>query len=169
MSAIRLVVLAIVLAACAPFAPPTSAPRPDAWSVLESSRDLDGQVVGDPMGRKTVAIVFASWCEHCHETMAALASLRARPDVRIVGVNFRWQEEYDARGDAAAVRAYVSREAPWMRVVPGDEHLWSALGAPPKVPTIYVYDASGRLAAVYDRRARPSPEEPELAALLDRL
>jgi hypothetical protein len=48
--------------------------------------------------------------------------------------------------------------------------LWTRLGRPPKVPTLYVFDAHGNLARAYDRRvdaAPPSLDELEatLAAL----
>jgi thiol-disulfide isomerase/thioredoxin len=142
---------------------------PDAYAILAASPDLDGRAIGDANGRATIAIGFASWCGHCRVELGELAAIVERPDLRVVGVNFRWQEEYDGRGDSAAVRDFLAREAPWLRVAPGDERLYTALGSPLKVPTIFVYDRAGRLAAVYDRRRGPMPDARALADLLDRL
>src|SRR5690349_1160846 len=108
---VRLVVaISLLLGACAPLA----APRP---------------TLADASGKKTIAIVFASWCGHCRIELSELAALHERADLRIIGVNFRWQEEYDARGDSAAVRDFVAREAPWLDVVVGDDALFAELGS----------------------------------------
>ena len=161
-----------LVTACAAAATPTPAavtsagagPSP-AHALLEAAADLDGRPVGalPARGRATVAVVFASWCTHCRAELPVLAALaHDRPDVRILGLNYRGHEEYDGRGDAAAVRAFVAALAPWLRVVPTDDALWSALGRPPKVPTIYVFDRGGRLVRTFDRR---QDEVPTLAAL----
>jgi thiol-disulfide isomerase/thioredoxin len=169
----------LALASCGPVAaappPAGTAPRaadtargPEAaWPLLAGARDLDGRPLGDsPVA--TVVIVFATWCGHCHHELGELATLRGtRDDLRVVGVNFREHEEYDDRGDSAEVRAYVAREAPWLRVIPGDDALFVALGRPPKIPTLYVYAPDGRLAARYDRRQRAMPGAAELTMLLD--
>jgi hypothetical protein len=55
---------------------------------------------------------------------------------------------------------------PWLRVVPAGEHLFTQLGRPPLVPTIYVFDRAGALVAQFDRRERKPPREDELDALL---
>ena len=137
---------------------------------IEGSRDLDGTPVGASDARATVVVVFASWCEHCKVELAVLDTLRAtHPRMRILGVSYQAHEEYAGRGSANALRAYVASSAPWMRVILADEPLFTALGRPPKVPTIYVFDHAGRLAATYDRRERKLPDAAELGALLVRL
>lgn len=154
---LALLFAAFVASSCAPFPAQSAAPA-TSW-----------QRLGDAAGKKTIAIVFASWCVHCRDELAALETLRTRSDLRIVGVNFPWQEQYDDRGNDDAVRAYVAANAPWLTVVPGDQQLFDALGRPPKVPSVYVYDATGHLAASYDRRRTRPPDLAELTALLDRL
>ncbi|MBK9029973.1 MAG: TlpA family protein disulfide reductase [Myxococcales bacterium] len=169
---IRAVAAALTLClgatACGPAAmapPPTPGPRGPTLAVVEAALDLDGAVVGPPAAAEvaTVAIVFASWCVHCREEMPVLAELHARrPDVRILGINYRAHEEYDGRGDAVAVRQFVAERAPWLRVVPADERVWRSVGRPPKVPTVLVFDRAGALVRAFDRR---SEAVPDLAAL----
>jgi thiol-disulfide isomerase/thioredoxin len=173
-------VLALILAACAaprpPAAPPPPAPAPAATPATALGRvlaapDLDGVAPGaDPAARATVVIVFASWCTYCRAALAQLGELRGEhAGLRVIGVNAREHEEYDARGDAAAVRAYVADHAPWLRVVPADDALFAALGRPPRIPTMFVYDGAGALVQTFDRSERPPPAKAELAALLARL
>lgn len=169
------VALALVLAACGGSSSPPSSPRPAAAGPtlvsIEAATDLDGRAVGAPddATAATVAVVFASWCEHCRDEMPVLAALReARPDVRILGVNYRAHEEYDGRGDAAAVRAFVAERAPWLRVVPADERMWASLGRPPKIPTVYVFDRHGALVRLFDRRTEAVPDLDALLGALPR-
>jgi thiol-disulfide isomerase/thioredoxin len=120
-----------------------------------------------PGQRATVVMVFASWCGHCRDEMLVLSELHERhPDVRFLGVNYRAHEEYDGRGDAGAVREFVAARGPWLRVVPADEALWTRLGRPPKVPTLYVFDGAGVLARSFDRRVDPLPTLDDLEAAL---
>ena len=144
-----------------PFTPPTVA-------LLDGARDIDGQVVGPAGAEKaTIAIVFASWCGHCKDELRELAVLRAeRSDVRYLGINYVAHEEYDGRGDAAAVRAMRDDLAPWLQVIPADEALWTRLGRPTKVPTLYVFDRHGVLARTYDRRFDAIPRFDELDRLI---
>lgn len=166
MRPVTLLLLGMLLS-CGPLpAEPATPPPASAWAQLAGARTLDGDVVGAAPGRATVAVVFASWCGHCHDLLAELAPLAARGDVRFLGVNFRHHEEYDRRGDSAQVRRFAAA-VPWVAVVPADEPLWRALGAPSLVPTMYVFDDAGALRAVYDRRERTMPRADEVAALLD--
>src|SRR3954453_17658118 len=99
----RKLVTLVVVAGCG--STPAPAPRPPAPQMLgsiEQARDLSGQVVGDPHA-PIVAIVMASWCEHCRDELAAIDSLRAKyPRVRWVGINYKGHEEYDRRGSSEA-------------------------------------------------------------------
>ena len=151
---------------------PELAVTADAFRQLETSATIDGDAVADvaPGASATVVVVFASWCEHCRDQLDAIDAIRARhPGLRALGVNYRPHEEYDNLGDSYRVRAYVAAHAPWLIVVPAGERLFAALGRPPKVPTLYVYDRAGRLVAVYDRRTRAMPTAADLDALLAQL
>lgn len=162
--------VALLVAACAASPPahaPPAPPRAAALVLLEAALDLDGRPLGASEARATVAISFASWCVHCHRELDLLAGMRAGyPGARFVGVNYRGHEEYAGRGGDAAVRAYVAGHAPWLRVVPVGDAAFAALGRPPKVPTLFVYDRGGALVATYDRRTRALPSAGELGALL---
>lgn len=172
MRALALAFVTACVGAGPPAPPPTPAGNParppdGALVLIEASPDLDHRVVGRSDAPATIAIVFASWCVHCRGEFEVIARVRAaHPTSRVLGINYRGHEEYAGRGSDPAVRAYVAAHAPWLRVVPAGEALFQALGRPPKVPTIYIYDRAGALVARYDRRDRPLPGEDELAAVL---
>ncbi len=158
----------LAVAACPAPAPESPRPADQTLSMIEASQDLDGAIVGTSANpTATIVIVFASWCGHCKRELDVIGGVRrAHPGTRILGINYRGHEEYDGRGNAQALRAYVASSAPWLRVVPADEPLFVALGRPPMVPTIIVYGADGRIAARYDRRDRAMPDASELDELL---
>lgn len=146
---------------------PAAAPQ-RALTQLEASRDLDNVVIGAAR-TPTVVMLLASWCEHCRAELAVFAALRAQhPHVRWLGLNYKAHEEYDGRGNSAAIRA-LGAATPWLRIVPADDALFTAFGSPPKVPTIFVYDRHGRLVKTFDRRDRPVPGESEVDGLLREL
>jgi hypothetical protein len=167
----RAVVVIVVLgvSACAsqPAAvAPVTAAHATPLSQLEASRDLDGVVIGPAAGQITVAVVIASWCRACRHELVVFDSLRTdHPSVRWLGVNYVGHEGYAGRGDATTIRA-LAREVPWLRVVPADDKLFDAVGAPSKIPTVIVFDARGSQVARFDRHARAPPGADELGALL---
>ena len=144
--------------------------HPTALELVERSVDLDGAIVGPSDAPVTLVVSFASWCVHCKDELAVLASLREEhPRVRILGVNYKAHEEYASRGSSAAVRDYARASAPWLRVVPIGDDIFRAFGRPPKVPTMFVFDRTGALVETYDRRIRTMPDASELASLFVRL
>lgn len=163
----RALVVLLLLAAC----PAPERPRPPTpLSMIEASADLDGKIVGSSNARATIVVLLASWCGHCRAQLDELAQIRARhPLARVLGVNYKGHEEYDNRGNAEQLRAYVGEHVPWLRVVPADEQLYNALGSPPFVPAVWVYSARGELIHFYDRREREPPTAAELETLLARL
>jgi len=160
----------LLVAACGSAAPAPGEPRAaSALAGLEAARDLDGALVGHATS-PTLVISFASWCVHCHAELAVLAQVRAaHPELRILGINYLPFETYGQRGGPRELRAYLAANAPWLRVVPVDDPLFDALGHPPKVPTLFVFDAHGQLAARFDRGERAPPDAAELDALLRRI
>ncbi len=164
---LRMLVL-FTVACGATVSPPRALDRSQ-LAKLEASVDTEGAPVGHAEGA-TLVVVFASWCPHCHNELDVIARLRpAHPALRVLGVNYRGHEEYGGRGSADAVKQYVAKHAPWMRVVPADDALFDALGSPPKIPTLYVFDRSGALVQVYSRTDRAMPDAGELRELLRRI
>ena len=158
--------LVLLLTACPG---PRHAESSTALSIIEASPDLDGQIVGHA-AQPTVVIMMASWCGHCRAALAELDQLRlAHPNARILGVNYRGHEEYDNRGNARQLRAFIDQRVPWLRVVPASEQLFGALGSPPAIPTMWVYDARGGVALFYDPRRSPQPTTEQLDQLLTKL
>jgi thiol-disulfide isomerase/thioredoxin len=146
---------------------PAIAPAaPTVLAQLEASADLDGVVVGHA-DTPTIVVVLASWCEHCKAELHELDAIRSHP-VRLIGVNYRGHEEYDHRGNSVAIRAFA-QGTPWLRIVPIDDAMFDALGRPPLIPTIYIYDRAGALVQTFDRRQRTPPSHDELVGLLARL
>jgi thiol-disulfide isomerase/thioredoxin len=165
---IRVLVLAL-LAACPAPERPQPPPPTTPLSIIEASPDLDGKIVGPSTARATIIVLMASWCGHCKTQLAQLADIRTRhPFTRVLGVNYKGHEEYDNRGNATLLRAYLE-PMPWLRVVPAGEKLFDALGRPPFVPAVWVYGARGDLIKFYDRREREPPSVDEIEALLVRL
>jgi len=141
------------------------ATAPHLLAQLDASRDLDQHVLGKADGA-TVAIVMASWCEHCRAELAVFDAVRARhPHVRWLAINYKEHEEYDRRGNSIAIRA-LATELPWLRFVPADGELYRALGSPTLIPTVLVFDRAGTLVERYDRRERKPPDATQLDALL---
>ncbi|MFT3693255.1 MAG: TlpA disulfide reductase family protein [Kofleriaceae bacterium] len=153
----------LLIAACASQPQTVATPQVpvSAYAQIEASVDLDGKPVGH-VDLPTVVIVFASWCPHCREELPELAALHG---ARILGVNYRGHEEYDHRGNSEAVRAFSERNA-WLRIVPIDDTTFAALGSPSKIPSIYVFDRTGKLTATFVRTERAPPKRDELAAAL---
>lgn len=117
-------------------------------------------------GQVTVAILFASWCGHCHATLADLARLRATTDIAVLGLSWSPFEGYDGMGDAERLAAFTITTAPWMPVHELDASTYAALGRPTKVPSMFVYDAQGHLVRVFDRAHEGVPTRDELTAAI---
>jgi hypothetical protein len=166
---VKYLVLLALLTACPKER--VEAPKPATpLAMIEASSDLDGKLVGRTDARATIVVLMASWCGHCRAQLVQLAQVQQQhPRVRILGVNYKAHEEYDNRGNATQLRAYVGEHVPWLRVVPAGEPLFDALGRPPFVPAVWVYDTRGELVQFFDRREREPPTVGEIEALLARL
>jgi hypothetical protein len=168
-----LVVLALLGACPGPSDATRSQPHPrvgGALSVFEASKDLDGNVIGPTDADATIVILMASWCQHCRNALDNLDQIRAtHPNTRILGANYKEHEEYDKRGNAVQLRTYVTNHVPWLRVVPIDDEQFRVLGSPPYVPTIWIYDHSGKYVVQFDRRERAPPSLEELENALAKL
>jgi thiol-disulfide isomerase/thioredoxin len=165
----RSLVTLVLAASCAGTAPaPITPPAPTALARLEASRDLDGKFVGTTDAPATIVVMLASWCEHCRAELPVLQATASAHHVRVFAVNYRGHEEYDHRGNSAAMRTFAAR-APWLRIVPIDDDVFSELGSPPLIPMIFVYDHAGALVTTFDRRSHEPPTGDEIAAVLAKL
>ncbi len=143
MSCKVLLCVAMVTAACTPAPAVPTASASNALISIEASTDLDGKVVGHAAS-PTLVVVFASWCPHCRAELREIAALRtAHPELRVVGIDYRPQEEYADRGGPTQLRTFVTASVPWLDVVQADDALFAQLGSPPHLPTTFVFDASG--------------------------
>lgn len=136
------------------------------FQTVLASLDLDGQAVGQaPDKQVTALVVFTSWCRACRTELALLGELRQEdPRLRVIGINYLAYEEYAERGDDRALRAFLAESAPWLQVVRADDALMDALGRPTKVPSLLLFDSSGRLVRAYLRARRRAPTKDELRA-----
>jgi thiol-disulfide isomerase/thioredoxin len=115
----------------------------------------------------TFAVMFASWCGHCHVQLDILNRLRlAHPTVNFIGLSYAPFEEFNANGDLARLRDYVAANAPWLAIYTLPESLYQRVGRPSKVPTLWAFRADGTLLATFDRAERKAPEFSELETLV---
>ncbi len=143
-------------------------PAPGALAIVEGAHDLAGHPIGASSAGPTIVVLIASWCEHCAAEIAALETVRGRhPDLRVIGVSYGAHENYDHRGNPEALARYATAH-PWLPIVVADDAMFAALGAPPMIPTVLVFDHAGSLVAQFDRRTHREPSAAELEAALDR-
>jgi hypothetical protein len=111
----------------------------------------------------SLAILFTSWCEHCHDALKDIMQLRTEmPNVNIIGLSHRPFEEFDAQGTPTALNAFVAANAPGLPMVTLSNAAYHQLLDPTKIPTIYLFDRSGALTVTYDPSQRPTPRLDEL-------
>ena len=129
--------------------------------------DIDGESVGAAPAdtRVTALVVFASWCDSCRHELSVLAEVhRETPQLRIIGLNA--YESWNDLSNRQELSAFLHTTAPWLRVVAADAELLEMLGGVPRIPSIFFYDADGRLISSFNRRDRPLPTDIELRAAI---
>jgi thiol-disulfide isomerase/thioredoxin len=159
---------ALALVGCAaPQSPATRSAAAPGYTVVAQATDLQGTRVGPlPADKKaTLMVVFASWCGPCRHELATLGELRAkRPELRIIGLNA--YEEWGEMSDARRLQGFLAQNAPWLRVVHADQKLLRHFGGVRKIPTVFVFDGSGRLVREFRRAMRAPPTLDELEAVV---
>jgi len=107
--------------------------------------DLDGRRLerADLQGRPVVVELWATWCPPCRGTLAWLGDLKKRHGDRIAVVAIAVQsEEADVR------KAVADLKLPLVFVM-GTPDIVRAFGDVSALPTLLVFDGSGRSAATY--------------------
>lgn len=110
---------------------------------------LRGQPVrpDDLSGRVVVVSFFASWCPPCRPEMAHLNQLVAETDparLLVVGVNLF--ENFGGRTGDAALNRFLDQMRPGFPIVRGDAAAAAAFDGVDRIPTVFVFEPSGRLA-----------------------
>lgn len=154
----------VVVTGCARSASEPAKPEPTTGlERLLTSTDIDGRVVGDPTASTgaTIVVVFASWCQPCRHELAMLGEItKAEPRLRVIGLNA--YEEWGQYSDEQRLRAFLGENAPWLQVVHANDSMLRAFGGVPKIPTLFVYDQTGRQIVAFRRNQRTPPTRAEL-------
>lgn len=137
----------VLLCACDPNRSATNSP-PSVGTAAPAlvGLDLDGQPfdLSTLTGKVVVVDFWASWCEPCEEAMPELAALATEFDERVVVIGVSVDD------DPASMRAFVERVGVPFEIVHDHDHAIATRWAPPKMPTTFVVDAAGVIAAVHD-------------------
>jgi len=164
-----LTVAALVLSAMACTARRSSQRSAPGYRALVEATDINGTRVGPTANKRaTLVVFFATWCHPCRNELAMLGKLHAgHRDVRIVGVNA--YEKWNKLSDEKRLRAFLRDNASWLRVVRADKNLFRAFGGVAKIPTLFVFDHTGKLVKSFRRAERPPPDRAELERTLSEL
>lgn len=94
----------------------------------------------DLLGKVTLLLVWASWCEPCTQEGPSLNDVyfRRKADINLVGIS---RDE----ADAAAMRAFRDRHHIRYPVILATDDLLAKLGNPTEIPTFLLYDRTGKL------------------------
>lgn len=101
----------------------------------------------DLVDRVTVVSFFASWCPPCRPEMGFLNQLVAETGpapLKVIGINLF--EDFGGRTDNAALDRFLDQTRPTFPILRGDKAAADAFGGVDRIPTVIVFDRSGRLA-----------------------
>ncbi|NVB39111.1 TlpA family protein disulfide reductase [Pseudenhygromyxa sp. WMMC2535] len=155
------------LAACdGPSQSATATPSVGASAPALSGVDLHGQPfeLSAQAGKVVIVDFWASWCEPCKRAMPGLEALAAEyaGQVVVVGVS--------VDDDPVKMREFVERMGVSFVVIHDADDAIASRWAPPTMPTTYVIDSLGGVAAVhegYDETMGAEALRDEIDALLD--
>lgn len=135
------------------------------YEKVMTAMQIDGTQV-ERQARPTVIVFFASWCGPCRRELADLGEIHTRyPDLRVIGLSS--YEDFRDYSDQHKLQAFLSEHAPWMvEVVRADAQLLADFGMVPRIPTLLIYDAQGRIRTEFRRDQRHPPSRDELEAAI---
>ncbi len=127
-------------------------------------KDLNGKPVNlsDFKGKVVILNFWATWCPPCRQEIPGFIALQkqyADKGLVIVGVSLD-------EGGAAVVNSFVKKMRINYPVVMGDQKTAAAYGGIQVVPTTFVIDKNGKIAAQHDGGADRATFEGEIKPLL---
>jgi len=106
-------------------------------------KDTKGKVhrLDDYKGKWVLVNFWATWCPPCLEEMPALQQLHeTRKDLVVIGIAMEYQ-------DKEYVKQFADDLLVTFPIVLGDRKIAAQIGKVPGLPTTYLYNPEGRLAA----------------------
>ncbi len=127
-------------------------------------KDVDGKTVklSDFKGKVVILDFWATWCPPCRKEIPGFVALQkkyADKGVTVVGVSLD-------EGGVGIVKAFMKQNGMNYPVVLGDQQIAMAYGGISSIPTTFVIDKEGNVAAVHEGYSDPSEFEADLNKLL---
>ena len=108
-------------------------------------KDTKGKVhrLADYKGKWVLINFWATWCPPCLEEMPALQQLHeTRKDLVVIGIAMEYQ-------DVAYVKQFADDLLVSFPIVLGDRKIAAQIGKVPGLPTTYLYNTEGQIAAYH--------------------
>lgn len=142
----RAVIAIAVFFALLPIARAESADWQQLGPLLAKSEPLEEAADFKPsQGKPVVVTFFASWCPPCTDEFGHLNKIAANSefaDAQIVGVNVF--EDFGGVKNPERMARFLERTDPQFELVKGSPSIREAFGNIDRIPTVVVYDGSGR-------------------------
>ncbi len=108
----------------------------------------------DDLSERVVVVnFFASWCPPCRPEMAHLNRLVAESDadrLRVIGINLF--EDFGGRSGDDALDRFLEQMQPAFPILRGDDTVAEAFDGVDRIPTLFVFEGSGRMARHFVHR-----------------